>query len=90
MKPGEHDEPGSSDYNLRLWRRNRNEKILESTQPLKTVAAREKWDVPKGMLQAQSAPMKITFHQFEDHLVATDDKDSVLLAEFSRILSTYC
>ncbi|KAI4162767.1 MAG: hypothetical protein LQ342_003654 [Letrouitia transgressa] len=84
MKPGEHDEPGSSDYNLRLWRRNRNEKILESTQPLKTVAAREKWDVPKGMLQAQSAPMKITFHQFEDHLVATDDKDSVLIWDFEK------
>ncbi|KAL9611682.1 MAG: hypothetical protein Q9167_003677 [Letrouitia subvulpina] len=84
MKPTEHDEPGSSDYNLRLWRRNRNEKIMESTQPLKAVAAREKWDVPKGVLHAQSAPMKITFHQFEDHLVATDDKDSVLIWDFEK------
>ena len=31
MKPSEADEPGSVDYNQRLWRRTRNDRIIIDT-----------------------------------------------------------
>lgn len=77
MKPNEPDEPGSADYNQRLWRRVRNEKVLATTQPLKGLAGGSRWDTGTGFFNDGSQPIKMCFHQFEDHLVATDDRDSV-------------
>lgn len=77
MKPNEPDEPGSDDYNSRLWRRVRNEKTLAMTQPLKGVAGSSPWDMPTGFFNNGSQPMKMCFHQFEDHLAIADDRDSI-------------
>ena len=77
MKTNEPDEPGSDDYNARLWRRIRNEKTLNTTQPLKILAGSNKWDVPSGSLVNGSQPMKLCFHQFEDHLAAADDRNGI-------------
>jgi regulator-associated protein of mTOR len=77
MKPNEPDEPGSDDYNGRLWRRVRNEKTLANTQPLKSLAGASHWDIPKGFFNNGSQPMKLCFHQFEDHLAVSDDRDSI-------------
>jgi len=77
MKPTEADEPGSLDYNHRLWRRNRNERIISQTQPQKERAALGKWDHHAGVFNNGSQPRKVIFHQFESHLVAVDDKDGV-------------
>ena len=33
MSKNEIDEPGSKEYVKRLWRRNRNESIIQETQP---------------------------------------------------------
>ena len=77
MKPNEPDEPGSADYNERLWRRSRNEKIIVETQPLKDKAGSSKWDVSTALLANASQPMKMCFHQFEDHLAVADDKDTI-------------
>jgi len=68
MRPNDPDEPGSADYNSRLWRRNRNEKIIADNQPLKANAAGSKWIRPQGFLNNQTQPPKMTFHQFDDHL----------------------
>jgi len=38
LKPAESEQQGSIDDNERLWRRRRNENIIESTRPLKEVA----------------------------------------------------
>jgi regulator-associated protein of mTOR len=38
MQPPEADEPGSVSFNERLWRRDRSEKIILATQPLKEIA----------------------------------------------------
>ncbi|KAF1913549.1 raptor N-terminal caspase like domain-containing protein [Ampelomyces quisqualis] len=84
MKPTEADEPGSTDYNGRLWRRNRNDKIIAETQPLKEVAVSNRWDVPKGYFDNLSQPMKMCFHQFEDHLVVTDNRDTVNIIDYSK------
>lgn len=83
MKPTEADEPGSTDYNGRLWRRNRNDKIIAETQPLKEVAVSNRWDVPRGYFDNLSQPMKMTFHQFEDHLVVTDSWNTVNVIDYS-------
>lgn len=77
MKPNEPDEPGSDDYNARLWRRVRNEKTLAMTQPLKGLAGASHWDIPNGFFNNGSQPMKMCFHQFEDHLVVADDRDNI-------------
>lgn len=77
MRPNEADEPGSDDYNARLWRRVRNEKTLSTTQPLKGVAGTSRWDVSTGYLNNLSQPSKMCFHQFEEHLAVADDRDSV-------------
>ena len=77
MKPAEADEPGSTDYNERLWRRNRNDKIIAKTQPQKDMAGSNAWDRSKAFLNNGTQPMKMCFHQFEEHLVITDDRDGV-------------
>ncbi|OAP56169.1 hypothetical protein AYL99_09348 [Fonsecaea erecta] len=84
MRPNDPDEPGSADYNSRLWRRNRNEKIIADNQPLKSVAGSSKWTRYEGFLNNQSQPMKLTFHQFDNHLAVTDDKDTVTVWDFQN------
>jgi regulatory associated protein of mTOR len=77
MKPSEADEPGSTDYNERLWRRNRNDRIIAKTQPQKEMAGSNAWDRSKAFFNNGTQPMRLCFHQFEDHLIITDDKDGV-------------
>ncbi|OAL57052.1 hypothetical protein IQ07DRAFT_582313 [Pyrenochaeta sp. DS3sAY3a] len=87
MKPTEADEPGSTDYNGRLWRRNRNDKIIAETQPLKEIAVSQRWDVPRGYFDNLSQPHKMCFHQFEDHLVVTDNRDTVNIIDYSKTVN---
>ena len=87
MKPTEADEPGSTDYNGRLWRRNRNDKIIAETQPLKDIAISNRWDVPRGYFDNLSQPSKMCFHQFEDHLVVTDTRNTVNIFDYSKSVS---
>ena len=77
MKPNEPDEPGSADYNERLWRRGRNEKIISETQPEKDKAGSSKWDISGPILNNPSQPMRMCLHQFEDHLAVADDRDTI-------------
>lgn len=77
MKPNEPDEPGSSDYNERLWRRGRNEKIIAETQPLKGKAGTSQWNNSTTLLSNSSQPLKMCFHQFEDHIAVADDRDTI-------------
>ena len=44
MSKNEIDEPGSKEYVKRLWRRNRNESIIQETQPQKEMALRGEWN----------------------------------------------
>lgn len=79
MKPNEPDEPGSADYNERLWRRSRNERIITDTQPLKPKAGSSRWDNSITLLSNSSQPLRMCFHQFEDHLAVADDRDTVAI-----------
>ena len=84
MRPSEADEPGSLDYNERLWRRSRNDKIIAATQPLKEAAGSQRWDVPCGYFGIGAAPMQMVFHQFENHLVTSDDRDSIAVWDWQK------
>lgn len=84
MKPSEADEPGSTDYNERLWRRNRNDRIIAKTQPQKELAGSQPWDRAKGFFNNGTQPVKMAFHQFEEHLVVTDDRDGIAVWDWKR------
>ncbi|CRG85771.1 Regulatory-associated protein of mTOR [Talaromyces islandicus] len=84
MKPNEPDEPGSADYNERLWRRSRNERIIAETQPLKEKAGSSRWQHSVALLTNDSQPIKMSFHQFEDHLAIGDDRDTVTIWDWQR------
>ncbi|KAF4124632.1 regulatory associated protein of mTOR [Geosmithia morbida] len=84
MKPSEADEPGSTEYNERLWRRARNESILKETQPLKQYAGTHKWNQALGMMNNGGQPARMTFHQFEDHLAVSDDGNTVSVWDWKK------
>lgn len=77
MKASEAEEPGSEEYNARLWRRSRNEGILRETQPQKSHAGTHKWNRQLSLINNGSQPAKMTFHQFEDHLAVADDANTI-------------
>jgi regulator-associated protein of mTOR len=77
MQPPEADEPGSTDYNGRLWRRSRNDRIIAKTQPQKEMAGSSPWDKSKGFWNNGTQPVKLCWHQFEDQLIITDDTDGI-------------
>lgn len=80
MKDAEAEEPGSLEYNKRLWRRTRNEQIINETQPLKEIAGVSHWQNTLALLDNEShQPVKLLFHQFEPHLVISDDRDGVFV-----------
>lgn len=84
MKASEADEPGSTEYNERLWRRSRNEAILKETQPLKQYAGTHKWNQAVGIFNNGGQPAGMTFHQFEDHLAVSDDGNTVNVWDWKR------
>ncbi|KAK6603483.1 meiotic regulator-interacting protein (WD repeat domain-containing protein) [Botrytis cinerea] len=84
MKPNEAEEPGSTDYNERLWRRSRNEAILRDTQPQKEIAGNGKWTHATGFFNNSGQPTKMTLHQFEDHLAVSDDRDTICVWDWKK------
>ncbi|KAI1335335.1 raptor N-terminal caspase like domain-containing protein [Xylariaceae sp. FL0016] len=84
MKPSEAEEPGSTEYNERLWRRSRNENILRETQPQKQYAGAHKWNNQLCIMNNGAQPAKMTFHQFEDHLAVADDGNTVFIWDWKK------
>jgi regulator-associated protein of mTOR len=91
MSKSEVDEPGSKEYIMRLWRRNRNEAIIQETQPQKELAIRGDWNKKVKSLNNKTQPKLIKFAQFEKILVASDEKDNVSVWQWeeSRVLSKF-
>ncbi|KAF9107970.1 hypothetical protein BGX27_008521 [Mortierella sp. AM989] len=77
MKGVEGEEPGSVNYNERLWRRMRNEKIIYECHPLKEQAGSSKWDTTIQSMNNESAAMHLTMHSYEPHMVIADDKRNI-------------
>ncbi|KAI7823862.1 raptor N-terminal caspase like domain-containing protein [Gamsiella multidivaricata] len=77
MKGVEGDEPGSVNYNERLWRRVRNEKIIYECHPLREQAGSSKWDSNIQSMNNESAAMHLVMHSYEPHMVIADDKRNI-------------
>ncbi|KAB5547163.1 raptor N-terminal caspase like domain-containing protein [Coniochaeta sp. 2T2.1] len=77
MKAQEAEEPGSEEYNERLWRRSRNEGVLRETQPQKAHAGTHKWTNAVGFINNGAQPTQMTFHQFENHVAVADDGNTI-------------
>lgn len=84
MKPTEAEEPGSTEYNERLWRRSRNENILRETQPQKHYAGTHKWSHQICIMNNGAQPARMTFHQFEDHVAVADDGNTVNIWDWKK------
>jgi regulatory associated protein of mTOR len=84
MTPAEADEPGSTEYNERLWRRSRNESILRETQPQKQYAGSHKWNTQLGFINNGAQPAKMSFHQFEDQVAVADDGNTVYVWDWKK------
>ncbi|KAG5929955.1 hypothetical protein E4U53_002330 [Claviceps sorghi] len=79
MKAYESEEPGSNEYNQRLWRKSRNENMLKETQPLKEIASTHKWNNQLAIVNNGAQPTKMAFQQYEDHLAVSDDGNTIYL-----------
>ncbi|KAL2315196.1 Target of rapamycin complex 1 subunit mip1 [Schizosaccharomyces pombe] len=84
MRPNEDDEPGSICYNQRLWRRNRNEKLIYRTRPLAEYSTNGRWNQQLMTFNNTIAPRKLMFHQFEDQLITLGDKDIIQVWDWRR------
>ncbi|GAA6035794.1 hypothetical protein JCM8097_005706 [Rhodosporidiobolus ruineniae] len=84
MRATEADEPGSILHNERVWRRQRNEAVIIKTQPMKGPACRSRWDEQIGFFSGEAVPNRIMFHQFEPHLLASDDKGNISVYEWEK------
>ncbi|KAJ1301765.1 hypothetical protein OPQ81_008994 [Rhizoctonia solani] len=84
MRQSEEDEPGSVTYNELMWRRQRNEKILYSTDHQATVAPHCPWDRPVSHFSVDGPPLRMKFHQFDPHIAVIDDTASLSVWDWSK------
>ncbi|KAG7194656.1 uncharacterized protein KQ657_004332 [Scheffersomyces spartinae] len=84
MSKNEIDEPGSIEYAKRLWRRNRNEAIIQETQPQKNLAIQGNWNKLITVLDNKVQPKLLRFAQFEKVLIASDEKDNVTVWDWEK------
>lgn len=91
MRKSEVDEPGSLEYTQRIWRRNRNENIINETQPQKNLSLRGDWKTSIATLNNKTQPKILKFSQFENYLVTSDDRDILQVFDWreSRSLSRF-
>ena len=84
MKKQEADEPGSVEYNARLWRRNRNETIIQETQGEKKLSIYGNWSKRLISLNNKTQPKLMKFSQFEDQLITADDRSTITVFDWER------
>ncbi|QRV97289.1 WD repeat protein [Ceratobasidium sp. AG-Ba] len=84
MRQSEEDEPGSVTYNELMWRRQRNEKILYSTDHQANVAPHCPWDRPVSSFTVDGPPVRMKLHQFDPHIAVIDGSTSLSVWDWSK------
>lgn len=84
MRPTEAEEQGSLDFIERTWRRNRNEEVLNSVQNTMDLATMGQWNSATVTLANNAIANNLVLHQFEDHLLTSDDRDTVSIWDWER------
>ncbi|SMN22722.1 similar to Saccharomyces cerevisiae YHR186C KOG1 Subunit of TORC1, a rapamycin-sensitive complex involved in growth control that contains Tor1p or Tor2p, Lst8p and Tco89p [Maudiozyma saulgeensis] len=82
MRKPENDEKGSVEYNKRLWRKNRNDFIIQETQNEKKLALYGDWSKKLVTFDNKTQPKTLQFTQFEDHLGVADDRDNITVFDW--------
>ncbi|SSD61518.1 related to Target of rapamycin complex 1 subunit KOG1 [Saccharomycodes ludwigii] len=92
MKKDEDDEPGSTVYQAREWRKYRNDNIIKKTQNKKELSLYGEWNAIYRTAYNKTHPKIFKFTQFEDYLVTADDRDNIRCYDWENdvILSTFC
>lgn len=91
MRNQENEEKGSVEYNRRLWRRNRNDAIIQETQVEKKLSLYGDWSKKMTTFDNKTQPKLLRFTQFEDHLGVTDDRDNISVFDWkeNKVLSRF-
>ncbi|CCH59304.1 hypothetical protein TBLA_0B04680 [Henningerozyma blattae CBS 6284] len=91
MRRSEAEEPGSVEYTARVWRRNRNEEIIQETQHEKLLAISGDWSEQRCTLDNKTQPKLIKFSQFENYLITADERDNITVFDWesSQICSKF-
>lgn len=84
MKKPETEEVGSVAYNARIWRRNRNESIIQETQKEKMLSLYGNWSKRMITLDNKTQPKILRFAQFENHVTVADDKDTITVFDWKK------
>lgn len=84
MRKSEVDEPGSLEYTQRIWRRNRNEAIINETQPQKNLSLRGDWKTNIAFFNNKTQPRILKFSQFENYLISSDDRDNITVFDWEQ------
>lgn len=53
---------------------------------MKGPACRARWDEQVGFFGSEAVPNRIIFHQFEPHLLSSDDKGNIAVYEWEKNL----
>ena len=77
MRQQEADESGSVEYNYQAWRQQRNEKVSAETATQAQVAEGRSWAKPVTTLHVNGAPLNMSFHSFDPHLVVANEVDNI-------------
>ncbi|CCK70021.1 ubiquitin-binding TORC1 subunit KOG1 KNAG_0D02720 [Huiozyma naganishii CBS 8797] len=91
MRKPEADEVGSVEYNAKVWRRNRNENIINETQRQKKLSLCGDWSNKLVTFDNKTQPKLLRFTQFEDHVAVADDRDNITLFDWdeNKMLSRF-
>lgn len=84
MRKQEADELGSVEYSSRLWRRNRNENVIQETQAQKSLALYGDWSNRWAAIDNKTHPKVIEFAQFENYLVSADERDIITVFDWDE------
>lgn len=84
MRKQESDEFGSVEYSARIWRRNRNESVIQETQSQKKLALYGDWSNRMVTLDNKTHPKVIKFAQFENYIVSADERDDITVFDWAQ------
>lgn len=73
----EAEEPGSINYNTRLWRRERADSLVKQTQSIREESVKRRWEEQTAFYSVDSRVNCLLFHQFDDHLVCADSSNRI-------------
>ncbi|KAK0554758.1 Target of rapamycin complex 1 subunit kog1 [Tilletia horrida] len=87
----ESEEPGSVNYTLMTWKRQRNERLMADAGRLIEYAGEHRWRDYLPVLRDAATPYLLRFHPFEKHLLSCSDQDTISIWDWeeNRLISRF-